>query len=169
MPSVCAICLEEVAEEDIPQQCSHVFHNTCITPWLEAHGTCPVCRTKLREVAATRSDVQIRSNVIVLSRRIVLSSSFIYLLSVIIVTWNPNVYDLILAITACLSMWRGGALLSITLILCMLSIVSSCDEILTCTTLITTRCILYILLFVDVLQFQYLLYQSRIAVIRPFF
>ena len=25
--------------------CQHVFHEPCITPWLKASGTCPVCRS----------------------------------------------------------------------------------------------------------------------------
>ncbi|KAI8824575.1 uncharacterized protein EV422DRAFT_325906 [Fimicolochytrium jonesii] len=27
--------------------CTHIFHTLCITPWLELHNTCPVCRHEL--------------------------------------------------------------------------------------------------------------------------
>ena len=28
-------------------ECDHCFHAPCIVPWLELHGTCPVCRKEL--------------------------------------------------------------------------------------------------------------------------
>ena len=28
-------------------ECGHCFHTGCIVPWLELHGTCPVCRKQL--------------------------------------------------------------------------------------------------------------------------
>lgn len=27
----------------------HIFHETCILPWLELHGTCPICRDTFTE------------------------------------------------------------------------------------------------------------------------
>lgn len=41
----CTICLEHV--NNIPLVCGHVFHNKCITKWLDKHKTCPNCREKL--------------------------------------------------------------------------------------------------------------------------
>jgi len=32
--------------------CEHCFHSGCIIPWLELHGTCPVCRKELGRSAA---------------------------------------------------------------------------------------------------------------------
>ncbi|XP_028053930.1 E3 ubiquitin-protein ligase ATL31-like [Camellia sinensis] len=46
----CAVCLNEFEDEEnlrlIPK-CDHVFHPECIDAWLNAHVTCPVCRTDL--------------------------------------------------------------------------------------------------------------------------
>ena len=44
--SVCHSCFE--AGETVTQlDCGHCFHGDCILPWLEAHNTCPVCRSQL--------------------------------------------------------------------------------------------------------------------------
>ena len=29
--------------------CSHLFHRNCLSPWLEGHTTCPVCRAEVPE------------------------------------------------------------------------------------------------------------------------
>ena len=34
-------------EEVKKLECDHCFHSGCIVPWLELHGTCPVCRKEL--------------------------------------------------------------------------------------------------------------------------
>ena len=36
-----------VGEEVKLLECEHCFHSPCIVPWLELHGTCPVCRKEL--------------------------------------------------------------------------------------------------------------------------
>ncbi|MBA0859850.1 hypothetical protein Goshw_011409 [Gossypium schwendimanii] len=45
----CSICLEDIKigceAKEMP--CKHKFHNGCITPWLEHHSSCPVCRFQL--------------------------------------------------------------------------------------------------------------------------
>jgi len=45
----CSVCWEDFKlEESVKQlECSHCFHKDCIVPWLELHGTCPVCRKVL--------------------------------------------------------------------------------------------------------------------------
>ncbi|XP_071483296.1 RING finger protein 24-like [Diadema antillarum] len=47
---VCAVCLEEFrAGEKVGQcPCSHNFHVVCVSKWLEAHETCPICQTRVR-------------------------------------------------------------------------------------------------------------------------
>lgn len=43
---VCGVCHEEITEGIIVLQlrCDHLFCETCLTPWLQDHNTCPMCR-----------------------------------------------------------------------------------------------------------------------------
>merc|ERR1719341_940337 len=45
----CSVCWEDFTEgEEVKLlECEHCFHSQCIVPWLELHGTCPVCRKEL--------------------------------------------------------------------------------------------------------------------------
>jgi len=47
----CSVCWEDfvLSEEVRKLNCDHIFHEKCIFPWLELHGTCPICR-KSQEV-----------------------------------------------------------------------------------------------------------------------
>lgn len=47
--SSCSVCWEDFTEgEEVKLlECGHCFHSQCIVPWLELHGTCPVCRKEL--------------------------------------------------------------------------------------------------------------------------
>jgi len=49
--SMCPICcnLFKVNEEVNILECNHIFHGSCIKPWLLMHATCPVCRMVLGE------------------------------------------------------------------------------------------------------------------------
>ena len=40
-------------EEVKKLECDHCFHSGCIVPWLELHGTCPVCRKELGRSTAS--------------------------------------------------------------------------------------------------------------------
>jgi len=53
----CSVCWEDFKlDESVNQlQCEHIFHKDCITPWLELHATCPVCRKPQNEAAAAHS------------------------------------------------------------------------------------------------------------------
>ncbi|XP_052889233.1 E3 ubiquitin-protein ligase Iruka isoform X1 [Anopheles moucheti] len=45
----CSVCFEDfvVGESVRKLPCLHVYHDPCIIPWLELHGTCPICRNSL--------------------------------------------------------------------------------------------------------------------------
>jgi hypothetical protein len=47
--AVCAICKEDLpiaaAARRLP--CGHLYHSSCIVPWLEVHNSCPICRCRL--------------------------------------------------------------------------------------------------------------------------
>ena len=42
----CAVCMEELmpGASAAVTPCGHVYHPHCVAPWLEARGTCPLCR-----------------------------------------------------------------------------------------------------------------------------
>ena len=45
----CSICLMEVndGQNTILLPCGHMFHEDCVTKWLQIHNTCPLCRFEL--------------------------------------------------------------------------------------------------------------------------
>ncbi|XP_043527786.1 E3 ubiquitin-protein ligase RNF126 isoform X4 [Frieseomelitta varia] len=45
----CSVCWEDFKLSEPVKQlpCLHVYHAPCIVPWLELHGTCPICRQHL--------------------------------------------------------------------------------------------------------------------------
>jgi hypothetical protein len=47
--SDCSICLSDFESNDIVLQlpCHHVFHSTCVLPWLNENNICPTCRLVL--------------------------------------------------------------------------------------------------------------------------
>lgn len=46
---VCSICTEYLTTEVVATTCHHNYHNECITEWLKAAVTCPLCRQTLTE------------------------------------------------------------------------------------------------------------------------
>ncbi|XP_010635442.1 E3 ubiquitin-protein ligase RNF149 [Fukomys damarensis] len=42
----CAVCIENFKVSDLVRilPCKHIFHSTCIDPWLLDHQTCPMCK-----------------------------------------------------------------------------------------------------------------------------
>lgn len=51
----CNICMEDfILDEKVRSlPCKHIYHGVCIVPWLELHGTCPICRREIESVPAT--------------------------------------------------------------------------------------------------------------------
>jgi hypothetical protein len=59
----CTVCQEELKEGErvrTIQKCQHLFHASCLEPWLADNTTCPVCRTPIY----TRSQVEIIQNLL---------------------------------------------------------------------------------------------------------
>ncbi|XP_046635129.1 E3 ubiquitin-protein ligase RNF115-like [Daphnia pulicaria] len=47
----CSVCWEDfkLAEPVRKLVCEHYYHTQCIVPWLQLHGTCPICRKALND------------------------------------------------------------------------------------------------------------------------
>ena len=45
----CSVCIGDFEEGEMLRQlpCQHVFHQSCIDPWMASHSTCPNCRQAL--------------------------------------------------------------------------------------------------------------------------
>jgi len=53
----CSVCWQDFQLKERVRQlaCQHVYHEPCIRPWLELHGTCPICRQNLSGEEANNS------------------------------------------------------------------------------------------------------------------
>ncbi|XP_039805022.1 RING-H2 finger protein ATL39-like [Panicum virgatum] len=48
--ATCSVCLGAFQDGETVRLlpvCLHLYHVECIDPWLEAHSSCPICRTRL--------------------------------------------------------------------------------------------------------------------------
>ncbi|KAH6761941.1 hypothetical protein C2S52_019374 [Perilla frutescens var. hirtella] len=48
--SGCAVCLGDYKEREtlrLLPDCGHIFHRSCIDPWLIINPTCPICRNSI--------------------------------------------------------------------------------------------------------------------------
>jgi E3 ubiquitin-protein ligase RNF38/44 len=46
--ATCSVCLGEFLLGEtvrLLRVCLHLYHAECIDPWLDAHSTCPICRS----------------------------------------------------------------------------------------------------------------------------
>ncbi|KAJ4701175.1 RING/U-box superfamily protein [Melia azedarach] len=54
----CAVCLEDLQDLEEEEEerkltmmpCSHIFHRSCISRWLEEKISCPMCRREIQAV-----------------------------------------------------------------------------------------------------------------------
>lgn len=41
----CNICMESrESDVKVATECGHVFHDKCVSPWIQQNATCPTCR-----------------------------------------------------------------------------------------------------------------------------
>jgi len=57
---ICVICLDEVIEDKLVLNCSHVFHGNCISSWFHlghrnVRRKCPVCKERITIIRTTQS------------------------------------------------------------------------------------------------------------------
>ncbi|NXQ44366.1 RN128 ligase, partial [Catharus fuscescens] len=59
----CVVCFEQYKPNDVMRvlTCNHVFHKTCIDPWLLEHGTCPLCKCDILKVLGVEMNVEPQS------------------------------------------------------------------------------------------------------------
>jgi ElaB/YqjD/DUF883 family membrane-anchored ribosome-binding protein len=55
----CSICLEKISDSIVITKCEHVFHEKCLTTWLDKYLTCPLCRTVCRDKKDEKKDEKI--------------------------------------------------------------------------------------------------------------
>ncbi|KAI5722668.1 hypothetical protein M8J76_011777 [Diaphorina citri] len=50
----CSVCWEQFTLDEAVRKlpCDHFYHTPCIEPWLQLHGTCPICRQTLHSESA---------------------------------------------------------------------------------------------------------------------
>ena len=48
-PPTCTVCVEHIPQgtKGMFMPCGHIYHPTCLKPWLEVNNTCPVCRYEI--------------------------------------------------------------------------------------------------------------------------
>jgi hypothetical protein len=56
----CPICSEDYSEhEDVVKlPCAHIYHSSCLLPWLESKRTCPICRFEVRHEVLVQAELE---------------------------------------------------------------------------------------------------------------
>ncbi|ETE69056.1 E3 ubiquitin-protein ligase, partial [Ophiophagus hannah] len=58
----CAVCIEAYKPNDVVRilTCHHLFHKSCIDPWLLEHRTCPMCKCDILKALGIEVDIEER-------------------------------------------------------------------------------------------------------------
>ncbi|XP_077163844.1 E3 ubiquitin-protein ligase RNF128 isoform X1 [Paroedura picta] len=58
----CAVCIEVYKPNDVVRilTCNHLFHKSCIDPWLLEHRTCPMCKCDILKALGIEVDIEDR-------------------------------------------------------------------------------------------------------------
>ncbi|XP_029439831.1 E3 ubiquitin-protein ligase RNF130 isoform X2 [Rhinatrema bivittatum] len=61
----CAVCIESYKQNDVVRvlPCKHVFHKSCVDPWLSEHCTCPMCKLNILKALGIVTNVPCTDNV----------------------------------------------------------------------------------------------------------
>ncbi|KAM6953646.1 E3 ubiquitin-protein ligase RNF130 isoform 1-T1 [Aplochiton taeniatus] len=61
----CAVCIEGYQLNDVVRilPCKHVFHKTCVDPWLNEHCTCPMCKLNILKALGVMPNLPCVDNV----------------------------------------------------------------------------------------------------------
>ncbi|XP_007474240.1 E3 ubiquitin-protein ligase RNF130 isoform X2 [Monodelphis domestica] len=61
----CAVCIESYKQNDIVRilPCKHVFHKSCVDPWLSEHCTCPMCKLNILKALGIMPNLPCTDNV----------------------------------------------------------------------------------------------------------
>ncbi|NXX14213.1 RN128 ligase, partial [Podargus strigoides] len=56
----CVVCIEPYKPNEVVRilTCNHLFHKSCIDPWLLEHRTCPMCKCDILKVLGVEVDVE---------------------------------------------------------------------------------------------------------------
>lgn len=55
----CCACEPNTNISVMKLECSHVFHESCILPWFEAHRSCPCCRSNVKHFTSIPSAAEL--------------------------------------------------------------------------------------------------------------
>ena len=55
----CCICLEQILEKTKPEECRHIFCQTCILSWTRFSNLCPLCKTEIKHLHIYSSENEI--------------------------------------------------------------------------------------------------------------
>eukprot|EP00062_Callorhinchus_milii_P021927 gi/632979169/ref/XP_007906320.1/ PREDICTED: E3 ubiquitin-protein ligase RNF130 [Callorhinchus milii] len=60
----CAVCIEGYKSNDVVRilPCKHLFHKSCVDPWLNEHCTCPICKLNILKALGILPDVRCADN-----------------------------------------------------------------------------------------------------------